>query len=181
MDKTITIIDDDKQTNVCEKLDSANMCFWDKHPIASKKIISCPLRFKPSQIIKIYKHPISNERYTIKENINYQNISHTEYVKKYLVMESQIEVVDTFCSFNCCLAYILDNKHDPSFINSENILRYMWNEICPDTELSPSPSWRLIKGFGGSLSINKFRKLHTSDRVYVIHGSILDRLYLSSN
>jgi len=182
--KIIDIIDNDKQIHSCTILNNNKKCFWDKHDITSKCIISCPLKLKPPQIIKIYKHPVSNERYTIKENVStsieMQGIDAKHLIDKYLSIEKQIEAVDTFCSFNCCLSYILDNQHDPTFINSENILRYMWDEICPNIKLVPAPSWRLIEGFGGNMSIQEFRNHTTLEKNYIINGSILEKHYLSS-
>ncbi len=46
------------------------------------------------------------------------------------------------CSFNCCLAWIRDNKHDRRYDESEMLLQKIYSKSqhgLSDTALKPSP------------------------------------------
>jgi hypothetical protein len=58
---------------------------------------------------------------------------------------------DIFCSFNCCLARILDYKHDEIYYQSEVLLGQM-----SDLPLNQALHGRLLVQFGGPLSIGEF-------------------------
>ena len=65
-----------------------------------------------------------------------------------------------FCSFNCVLAFINDNKHDSLYRESITLLNYFYKTIfgtLPKIFL-PAPHWRLLKEYGGHLDIAEFRK-----------------------
>ncbi len=73
------------------------------------------MRYKPKQIVKVYKSDVSQEEYTIKENVvKFQND-----IGNFKTITDNLEVTDAFCSFNCCLAWIRDNKHDRRYDESE--------------------------------------------------------------
>jgi len=72
------------------------------------------------------------------------------------------ETDKAFCSFNCCLAYLLDpaNKSNPLYCYSHTLLPMMYEDITgekwPD-DIQPSGHYSLIIGWGGSQSIEDFR------------------------
>ena len=71
------------------------------------------------------------------------------------------ECEGVFCSFNCCVSYL--NEHtDYRFKDSSVMLLMMYRKItkCGKTVTSilPSPSWKLLKEYGGHLSIEDYRK-----------------------
>jgi hypothetical protein len=156
-------------------------CFWDRHKIVGM-IVKCPLRYKPKQIVKVYKSEISKEEYTIKENVvkfqNQQNFS---------MIPDNLEVTDAFCSFNCCLAWIRDNKHNRRYDQSEMLLHKIYKTIMTENSvneedfirLTPAPDWRTLVEYGGSLSIDEFRK-NTIKTKFTYNGTILDTGYLYS-
>ena len=69
------------------------------------------------------------------------------------------ETDGVFCSFNCCLAFVLDNKHNRLYDNSERLLIKIHNKLMNSVNsiINPSPHWKLLKEYGGHLDIDKFR------------------------
>ena len=77
--------------------------------------------------------------------------------KKYL--NGVFSVYGCFCSFNCALAYLIDeNIYCKSTIIS--LLKYMHRIIYPGVSdnIEPSPSWKVLSCFGGILEIDEYRK-----------------------
>ena len=131
-------------------------CFWCKHTFKNPPI-GCPIDYISSILFKKYYSELSKDTYSIKGTI-------TPNIKKLLKSCNQIDDNDyyitdgIFCSFNCCLAYILDTNN-PLYIDSENLLRQFFYTFFSKTiNITPAASWRLLDIFGGHLSINKFRK-----------------------
>ncbi len=115
-------MDETKRSILCEvshcSIEKEIHCFWDRHKITGL-VIRCPLRYKPKQIVKVYKSDVSQEEYTIKENVvKFQND-----IGNFKTITDNLEVTDAFCSFNCCLAWIRDNKHDRRYDESEMLLQ----------------------------------------------------------
>ena len=75
-----------------------------------------------------------------------------------------------FCSYNCAMAYNIDlNDENISKRNSLLYLHYKktYNTSCI---ITPSPSWKILKDFGGSVTIDDFRSnfiIHTSNYLYI--------------
>ena len=62
-----------------------------------------------------------------------------------------------FCSYNCAMAYNIDiNDENISKRNSLLNLQYIktYNTYLP---ITPAPSWKILKDFGGSIDIEEFR------------------------
>lgn len=148
-------------------------CYWCRHSFTSVAI-GCPIRHVSNRAIKKYHSEVSKDDYTIKENI-------TRYKHKLLKNQklfasknkARIElkgdehyVTDgIFCSFNCCKAFILDNKHNSLYTHSEMLLAKLYTDMNKDTvdgesvvRINPAPSWRLLQDYGGGLSIDNFRE-----------------------
>jgi hypothetical protein len=157
-------------------------CFWDRHKI-NGVIVRCPLRYKPKQVVKVYKSEVSKEEYTIKENVvKFPVPSKLSLVNGnkniFQTISDNLEVTDAFCSFNCCLAWIRDNKHDRRYDQSEMLLHKIFREN-ESGSLNPSPHWRTLSGYGGVLSIEEFRG-KTLLAKFSYKGPILDTGYLFS-
>lgn len=83
---------------------------------------------------------------------------------KHKVDTNKVDCFDcegVFCSFNCCVAYL--NEHsDYRFKDSSVMLLMMYRKVtkCGKTVTSivPAPSWKLLKEYGGHLSIEDYRK-----------------------
>ena len=64
-----------------------------------------------------------------------------------------------FCSFNCCLSYIRDNKHKSLYNSSVELLHKMYKDLNDkEININSAPNWKLLDVFGGNLSIQDFRK-----------------------
>lgn len=135
-------------------------CFWCRHPFDTQPI-GCPIRYVSNQAEKKYHSQISQDIYRIKENITskkYQHIKQSDQIS--LKIGEYYETDGVFCSFNCCQAWINENKHNITYSMSSILLAKMYNTIM-DTKtiiISPAPHWRLLEQYGGHLNIIKFRE-----------------------
>ena len=147
--------------NYCRKL--GYNCFWCRNNIPQNIIpIGCPIKYVPNQAVKTYYSDISNDEYTIKENITKNKLKKITDSK-----DNRIKIIDKdyyitdgiFCSFNCCYAYIAENKRNPLYNISETLLLRMYNTIYSDkiTSIDSAPSWRKLKEYGGDMTIDEFR------------------------
>lgn len=157
--------------NNTEKMKGYN-CYWCKNSFNSIPI-GCPINYVSSKVIKKYHSEVSKDDYIIKENI-------TKYKRKLLentdlfVTKNKAEInikkdeyYETdgiFCSFNCCKAFIKDNKHNNLYERSDNLLIMLYKDMNSDLQnfenvkINPAPSWRLLKEYGGYMTIDQFRK-----------------------
>jgi len=69
----------------------------------------------------------------------------------------------TFCSYSCAYAFLIDHnekipiKRDPNYINSETLLKQLFEEEFPGEELVPSKSWMFLKDVGnGNMTIKEY-------------------------
>lgn len=178
----VSFLDESKrlyQCNVCmidfstyqntENLKGYN-CYWCKNPFKSIPI-GCPINYVSSKVVKKYHSEVSKDDYIIKENI-------TKYKRKLLddktlfisknkaevdIQKEEYYTTDgIFCSFNCCKAYIKDNKHNNMYEQSDNLLiklyKDMHNGKNDNIKINPAPHWRLLKTYGGYLTIEQFRE-----------------------
>lgn len=144
-------------------------CFWCRNNFVGMPI-GCPIKYYSSQLEKTYYSDITKDKYTLIENISKEKKQYlqldnenTESKKKEKIQLIEKEFYETdgiFCSFNCCFAFIKENKHNSIYKNSYNLLKKIYYEInnCLPDKIIPSPSFRLLKEYGGSLDINEFRK-----------------------
>ena len=169
-DKTvefINFVDDIKRNRKCliAMNGKGKNCFWCRHPIynSSHCGIGCPVSHSSSILTKTYLSEISHDMFSIKEHITeektkvFQNNSDPR-IK--IDKHDYYETYGFFCSFNCCMAFIEDNKHDAMFVNSKFLLLKIYadytNNIDID-DINPAPSWKLLSDYGGMLSIEEFR------------------------
>jgi len=137
-------------------------CYWCKCPFHTCPI-GCPINFKPAKITKTYTSITNNNQYAISED----DMSQIKYI---------FETDGVFCSFNCCLSFINDNKSDSMYKSSHKLLLYMYNMIFPEHKIDNikcAPGWRLLEQFGGFLNITQFRENFNTCE-YKYHGTISD-------
>lgn len=138
-------------------------CFWCRNSIPENVMaIGCPIKYVPNQAVKTYYSEISKDKYTIKENIT---STRSRIIKD--DNDGILEVIDKnyyltdgiFCSFNCCMAYIEDSKHNSIYAMSEMLLLKMYHDIYPKKvqKIDEAPHWRKLKQCGGDLTIEQFR------------------------
>lgn len=138
-------------------------CFWDRHPFEFRPI-GCPIQFIPDRIVKNYYSEITKDNYTLRENISEVQMKQNQeyYHKNHMELQKRnFYVTDgIFCSFNCCLAFIQENYQNPLYTYSENLLNNMYVQCFGDRAqpVIPASSWRLLKAYGGNLSIEDYRK-----------------------
>tara|TARA_A100001015_G_scaffold307247_1_gene402829 strand:+ start:1745 stop:2527 length:783 start_codon:yes stop_codon:yes gene_type:complete len=124
--------------------------------------LGCPLEFKCSKIYKNYYSEITKNNYILQESISKD--THMNEEANSFQTETQnlnFYLVDgIFCSFNCCKAYILDNKKKERYRQSETLLNKIYMELfkTDDFEIIPAPDFRILDCYGGDISIEDYRK-----------------------
>ena len=149
----ISMIDFKMRVNVKELNYS---CFWDRNPIDGEPI-GCPINYIPKQIQKTFFSQISKDTYFIRENVvSNSNIEDDSIVTLH---DDYYETDGAFCSFECCLAFILDNKHNRMYDMSQMLLTKIFNKLnnTKAMTISPASSWRVLKEYGGHMSVEKLR------------------------
>lgn len=163
-EKNITFLDSSKELKSCNvsvidfnSNQEVNMlkyhCFWCRNPFTTMPI-GCPVSHKPTIVNHEYLSEINQLDYTIEEN-SLKSKTKTLHNKDIYFTDG------IFCSFNCCRAYIEDNKHiNNKYENSMMLLLKMYKELTgmEPTNITKAPHWRTIKQYGGFLTINDFRK-----------------------
>lgn len=174
----VTMVDENKH-----KLPEKKCCWWCRNKFEGSPV-GCPIKYIPSQIVKTYNSEITKNSYSIKENISKstrkkegkkgaeskskaptpksKDSDNIIYDAKVDLLKHEYYLVEgIFCSFNCCLAYILDNKKNPKLAQSPFLLRKLFTDILGEKvefDILPAPSWKLLKDYGGHLSIEEFRE-----------------------
>ena len=66
-----------------------------------------------------------------------------------------------FCSFNCMCSYLHDNVNVSQYKDSGALIYLMYKQIFNvyphNMNIKKAPSWKLLKEYGGNLSIEEFR------------------------
>lgn len=138
-------------------------CFWCRNQIPrTVKAIGCPIKYVPTQAVKTYYSEISKDKYTIKENITSkrrQKIEDNPDCKLDIIKNDYYLTDGIFCSFNCCMAYIEDNKNNSMYDMSGMLLLKIYHNIYPENvhSIDGAPHWRKLKQYGGELTIDQFR------------------------
>ena len=141
-------------------------CFWCRHPFPYRPL-SVPIAYVPNRLHKRYHSEITQDSYILRENIDrleslvkdgLENgpgaVSVFSQPRDYYITDG------CFCSFNCALAFIKDNRTDPKYNDSETLLNKIYYEVygSHSTPFEASPSWRLLRNYGGHLTIEDFRR-----------------------
>jgi len=88
-------------------------------------------------------------------------ITDSESNIQYSLVDNDYYLMDgLFCSFNCCLAYIKMNQNNPLYTSCEALLNRIYYMVFGPRSLPliEAPSWRLLKNYGGHVSIEDYRK-----------------------
>ena len=165
--EVFSFLDESKKTHKCiismidfkTKLNAKELnynCFWDRNPIDGEPI-GCPINYIPKQIQKTFFSHISKDTYFIRENV----VSDSKIQEEGIVTlnNDYYETDGAFCSFECCLAFILDNKHNRMYDMSQMLLTKIYNKLnnTKAMTISPASSWRVLKEYGGHMPIEKLR------------------------
>jgi hypothetical protein len=153
-------------------------CWWCSHFFKTKPI-GIPLRYVPNQIIKTYTSEITKDKYVIKENVSKSfstDKNENERIECEKIEKDYYETEGIFCSFNCFLAFIDENKHNSRYRNSKILMSNIYKEYFGKdlSEINPAPSWKLLEEYGGYMSIEEFRdKMNTF--VFIDNGILLHK------
>lgn len=71
------------------------------------------------------------------------------------------ETEGVFCSFSCMKSYLCQHHKNPLFKNSSSLLLLLYKKMFDKSikRIPLSPDWRMLKDYGGVLSIDEFRRL----------------------
>lgn len=161
-------------------------CFWDRNIIPKNiQIIGCPVKYIPSRANKKYYSEMTKDHIHINEPITEKRISEINKrcdTRLSVIENSYYETDGAFCSFNCVMAFIKDNKRNSLYRDSEMLLLQLYQDLN-DTkilEITPAPHWRNLIDHGGNMTIDQFRESF-NQKEYVNYGIItcmsLGRLY----
>lgn len=79
---------------------------------------------------------------------------------KNLVNNEYFEGEGIFCSFNCMVAYAAENSCI-KYKNAGMLINKLYKAIFgifPKEKIVPSPSWKLLKEYGGDMSLDEYRR-----------------------
>lgn len=167
--EVISFLDESRRIRKCTisrirfNSDTSYNCWWDHNPIPSTiQPIGCPVRYIAHDALKTYYSELSKDTYSIHEHVTDNRLNELkERMDDRFTYETKgfYETTGVFCSFNCCMAYILENKHDPLYNYSENLILKMYFDLYDQTELEilPAPHWKQLSSYGGNLTIEDFR------------------------
>lgn len=157
----VTMMDWSRQKALPEQ--TTMSCYWCRHPFSTKPI-GCPIRYVNSLIEKNYVSHITKDKYYMKENITPSKLNAlTQYDDSNIqitpIHQDYYLVDGIFCSFNCALSFIKENNHNLFYKESYSLLSYLYYSFMGKREkILPAPHWRLLKDYGGELTIEEFRK-----------------------
>lgn len=124
-------------------------CFWCRIRYNDRQPFHCPVRHHPAQIVKLFE-----ESYTLKGNVADDEMASEFPGVQHDVESSYYEVDGNFCSWNCMLSYVIDNKCDPLYSQSESLIYLMKGD---NSRIVPSPHWKLHEDYGGDFSNDQFK------------------------
>ena len=131
-------------------------CYWCRHSFDSQPI-GCPIEYKPQVIARVYNSEISKDTFSVTESIPRNQTLIGDAVTRLSNAESY-ETDGVFCSFNCALAFAIENKSNPLYSRSISLINRIYSDVSKGVVLTPSPSWRLLEEYGGPLTIDEYRK-----------------------
>jgi hypothetical protein len=172
-------------------------CYWCRYKFDSTPI-GCPVKYISKKAVKNYYSEVSKDFYTIKENITRKRSQMLHDNRGKFVFthidnnacgggggngggncsinisnKDHYSTDGIFCSFNCCKAFIKDNKHNKLYENSDILLNKLYQDMynVKTIVINPSPHWRLLIEYGGYLTIQQFRD-NFNKTTYESHGVI---------
>lgn len=164
-------------------------CFWCRNPFDNYPI-GCPIKYISNKITKKYFSEINKDNFIISENITKKTLENKNIPFNFSIIKNDSKSLFTinkdeyfitdsiFCSFNCCKAFIKDNKNNALYQHSDILLTKIFNELMnSDSQLlekkvfniNPAPSWKLLKEYGGIMDIKSFRNCFNKI-TYETHG-----------
>ena len=80
-------------------------------------------------------------------------------------------IYGNFCSYECAGRYILDTYNDKNMWETYSLLNLYYNisNHTVGNKITPAPSKLLLKEFGGTMDINEYRNICTTENLYDIY------------
>jgi hypothetical protein len=136
------------------------VCFWDTEPINNTSLVfGCPISHVSDVGMNSYYSVITKDFYKISENLPPGMIDIKQKLGEVDIVENDYYLSDgIFCSPFCAKAFIKNNKGNPLYVKSEFLLSTIYRKMTGDESyIKSSPHWRMLKKFGGPMSIEQFR------------------------
>lgn len=154
----VTMIDSITKKNI-----QTQCCFWCRHTFNTSPV-GCPIEYVSSKLIQTHTSEITKEKYTIHQLVSRETYRSHADIDDVVFVNNDYYVTDgSFCSFNCCLAFINDNVHNATYSKSKHLLMKLYVDIFSSVDkINPAPSWRLLKDYGGFMTIQEFRESFTN-------------------
>lgn len=122
-------------------------CWWCRSKFQTIPI-GCPIKYNNHKDSSIEKERFEQKRKA--KGVSVPDTGDTDF----------FETIGIFCSFPCCKAYILEQKNLGKYSESLTLLTLLFKKIFAGVEpdFPIAPSWKLLKEYGGHLTIQEFRQ-----------------------
>lgn len=133
---------------------TAKKC-WGHHRQFSTDVIGCPLVFYRFEDLSDF------EKENFRRNLEMLNIP---------IPENFFECEGYFCSYPCVKLYINQQRNNPKYKDSDQLLKlmYFYIEGKEIDNINPSLDWRLLEEYGGDMSIEKFLEESVNTSYYEV-------------
>ena len=189
--KYFSYVDESKREHRClitlcnkeyEKLPKCTniRCHWCHHEFSGTPL-GCPIKFENSKLIKNYYSEVIKDDNRLVSNISKLQFNNSVESNDFFLEKSEYYITEgVFCSFNCCLSYINLNKYNPIYFLSKTYLITIFETMFKqEFNVIEAPSWKLLKNYGGNMSIDEFRenfyKIEITDSNNYIFNSLEQR------
>ena len=152
----------DVTLNGCLPHSTNKPCWWCRHTFSTPPV-GCPVTYFPHK-----ESGVEKERF--EEKLLAANIISKKDLTsgKNKVTNDFFETEGYFCSFPCAKAYVLDMSPGLNIRYKESLglLTLMFSTICEEIRkngevvvqtIPTAPSWKMLKEYGGHLTIQEFR------------------------
>ena len=89
---------------------------------------------------------------------------------KYNKEQNFFDTEGMFCSFNCMCSYLHENTNMSQYKDSGSLIYFMYkcifNEYPYKMNIRKAPSWKLLKEYGGNLTIEEFRSMFNTVNIH---------------
>lgn len=129
-------------------------CWWCKMQHQHKPL-GCPIEYVPNRIVTKISSPDKLDSYEIRD-LEYDQFPKLEENERFVKNDYYVSR-GSFCSFNCVLAYILENpKQYPN--STKYLYDIHYRTYGNRGKIIPSMDWTLLKEYGGFIEKDDFHK-----------------------
>lgn len=160
-------------------------CFWCRHSFTTPPL-GLPLNWVPSTYeIKGEGSSFWRKKLTIKERKDIEKNKNRD-PRNELIVNEYYEVEGIYCSMNCIRSEVEQTpgrKYKDSYMLLKDMYRRINGVIPGPNDIIPAPNWRLLKEYGGDMSIEHYRGTFTKCKYMDTHNIIrpVTRMYEKIN